>query len=360
MVVTISYDGGGWTVPYLIGITAYLQQHQQHPSGRMIEIKYTGVSCGACVALAAAMDVSMAELMEECVAWADVCRPCPLMTLHAVRTMCRRMIGGDDRVARLVEKNAFAAGVTRVDLGGLVPVVVSEFEGEAHLIDVVASSCRLPLFNSLPPPTLTHCWVVDGILSARFFEPPWESDVVVRVSPSKDRVEADICCQERVPLARFVVPLEEDGLRHLYNLGVADGPALVDLIFGLAKKIPHTGSGRGSTSRTHHDRRPSLDQRLHVGGRCKLFLPARCRAARKESKTDDDDPGLLLLLPPPPPPPPLPSPLPGGDRAAAAIQHRRHVHEIRARTLLSQPPSCRFPPQATARRCRDNLMWRRY
>ena len=64
-VATVSYDGGGWTIPYLIGMTAHLQRavrdfaedaedaEATHPP--RVVLRFAGVSSGACVALAAAL-----------------------------------------------------------------------------------------------------------------------------------------------------------------------------------------------------------------------------------------------------------------------------------------------------------------
>lgn len=308
-VATVSYDGGGWTIPYLIGMTAHLQRavrdfaedaedaEATHPP--RVVLRFAGVSSGACVALAAALDIPMDDLMAECLSWAPLCRACPLLTLQAVRAICRRMLGGGDaaRASACVEalnrSGRFALGVSRLaarrglaerlllppGVGRLEPVVLGgAFLDEEDLIEAVAASCRLPLLNTLPPLGSPPHTLVDGVLASRFFEPPWRSDVIARVSAYPGRAGADICCPEDIPLPGYLVPLEEAGLRRLYDLGVADGPRLARMLLPPGAKKAASGSSRSRQVDDpfpyhHHDRSPRLYERLHVDRRLDVLVP---------------------------------------------------------------------------------------
>ncbi len=72
-IATVNYDGGGWTIPYLIGISAYISDHAEDLSNADTMVKYAGVSAGSCVALASALGVSMDALMEDVISWGYVC-----------------------------------------------------------------------------------------------------------------------------------------------------------------------------------------------------------------------------------------------------------------------------------------------
>lgn len=280
---TLNYDGGGWTIPYLIGISARLSESALDLSDTNVTLKYAGVSAGACVALASALGVSMDDLMEDVMKASDVCRPCPLLTLSAVRLICMKMIKDDEQVRRLSDEQSFAVGITRVAPlqskprfigdGKLSTVVVSSFESKNDLIEKVVSSCRLPMINTLPRGK-PHEYI-DGNLLTRFIEVPWrnEHDREVRVSPNKDAEGSDVSCREIVPLQNHVVPFERDGLMRLYELGKADGYDVLNRILlsgpdASGKKILRTGQ-----ETYEDDWSTRFDQRLHVDRRRDLRLP---------------------------------------------------------------------------------------
>ena len=274
-VATVCYDGGGWTIPYLIGATRYLQQQQQqqqqHAKNRTLA--YTGVSSGACVALAAALGVPMDDLMDEVVTWARACRQCPWLTVTAVRSICRGHIGGDLPTERSLGllRGRFAVGVSRPvrlagRLVGLEPRVLSEFGKHGDgLLDAMAATCTVPYVNTLPslvPPI--DC--LDGVLTGRFFEPPWDTDAAVRISASADRREAAVACPEQLSLFDSLVPMSEARLAALFELGAAEGGPRLDaaLTAGLLEaRRPRKKDGR----RVKDDRRACFDERVHVGGR---------------------------------------------------------------------------------------------
>ena len=239
--VTVCFDGGGWTIPYLIGAV------DGAGLGDRDDVAYAGVSSGACVALAAALGVPMRSLMDDCVAWARVCRPVPALTVNAVRSICRRRVEALPSRAELLARvdGRLAIGVSappappssgssrsRLRLP-LESRVVSRFRDGAHVVSVVTASCTVPYVNA-PPPSFApeperRLGYLDGVLTARFFPPPWGGPVV-RVSPTRGRACADLACPADTSLLDSIVPLDEDGLEALFELGRRDGPRLASLI----------------------------------------------------------------------------------------------------------------------------------
>ena len=279
-IATVSYDGGGWTIPYLIGVSAYLHENRKDIDDSETLVKYAGVSAGSCVALASALGVSMDDLMSEVITWADICRPCPLLTLQAVRFMCNKMIVNEDQVESLNESHSFALGVTRVIPGKmrfkgdgmLRTVVASRFDGKGDLVEKVVSSCRLPMINTLPPINGVPYEYIDGNLLTRFIDLPWHSDVEIRVSPNKDAKGSDVSFQEDVPIPRHIVPYDKAGLRRMYDAGKLDGREVVRRMQKISceKILPSE-----QESKHTNDRSTSFYKRLHVDCRRYFCLPQR-------------------------------------------------------------------------------------
>jgi predicted acylesterase/phospholipase RssA len=284
--VAVCYDGGGWTIPYLIGITKALQDDART---RLDPPAFAGVSSGACVALAAALDVPMEDLLGECLEWARTCRAFPHMSVTAVRAICKRRLAvhSDAETSRRLE-GRFAVGVSRHTGLSLVlePHVVSSFATAAEVAAVVAASCTVPGVNTLPdliPPDERRLGYVDGVLTMRFFAwPAAEQHFEVRVSAATDRKGATIACPVRLPLLSGVYPMPERDLIDLYGLGLADGPKLVEVVHDRRyEKDRGTLIGHHRQQRPQHDRSTVVYERLHVGGRRDIRVPqASPHAAR--------------------------------------------------------------------------------
>jgi hypothetical protein len=237
------FDGGGWSFPYLLGIGEHLQRNESR--GRLadlgIDLRYVGVSSGACVALAAALDVPMADVMRESVAWAPVCRRAPWRAVEAVRAICDRFVDGDEAVAELDRAGTFAVGLSRVvenkschgERAGyrLVPVVHGSFGGSrGRLTEKLVGSCSVPGVTS-PLMLPKHLDEIDGVLTERFpSRLPWAAGSVVRLSASPGRRQADVACRESTPLMRCLSPPDEPALQRLRELGLSDGPRVLSLI----------------------------------------------------------------------------------------------------------------------------------
>ena len=274
----MSYDGGGWTIPYMIGVTRAFQDLRIDEESTA----FVGASSGACVALAAALGVPMESLMSECLAWARTCRVCPQLTVTAVRTICRGRLGErldlGERLGDIIG-GRFAVGVSEVCRGGggLSPRVVSSFRGGAgEVAALVASSCTVPYVNSIPgwtPARERDLGFVDGVLTMRFFEVPGVISAriggdprVIRVSAAKDRAGADVRCPIDTSLISSLVPLPEKELIDLYELGVAEGPRLAGLL--------RTNSPPTLQLEKNHDRHTRFVD-LHVGRGRDAHLPPK-------------------------------------------------------------------------------------
>ena len=221
MHITVCYDGGGWTFPYMAGVTKYMQEHDEHTSS------YCGISAGSCVGLAAALGVPMDTLMSEFMKWAPHCRWCPWLTVRCVRDVCDKMIRithPDVRDGDPVElRRNFAVGVSELGANAwLHQVLVKSFPSKEHLVEVMGSACSLPFVNT---------WGVgrrfDGGLTARFFLPPWPTDRMIRLSTCNTRRGATHTCETRIPWWRSIVPYDDDRLTRLYHQGYADGPRIL-------------------------------------------------------------------------------------------------------------------------------------
>ena len=241
---TVCYDGGGWTIPYLLGVTEALQE-----DGLSESLAFTGVSSGSCVALAAALGVPMAQLMAECLAWSHLCRACPVLTVTAVRSICRGRLEAVEAVeaveaGRVQERleGRFAVGVKPYHKNELL--IVSAFEDLETVAATVAGSCTVPYVNTLPPLLSARekeLGYLDGVLSAHFFTPPWagKESIIVNVSAVQGRVGATIACPERLPFTSGVVPMSENRLVDLWHLGVSDGPKLRAALLPKCKQPCH-------------------------------------------------------------------------------------------------------------------------
>ena len=212
MIVTLSYDGGGWTFPYLAGITKYLQDHPV--TG--VEFRYAGISAGSCVGLAAALGIPMDKFMQECLAWAPWCRWCPLLTVRAVRAICSNLVTTNSAATTL---SSFAVNVSALSWPKLQSVVLSSFGSKAELVGRMGDTCSLPLLNTF---SLGQQYY-DGGLSTRFFTPPWRSDKVITLSACKLRRGATYTCSVKIPWWRSIVPYSDAGLKRLYDIGYRDG-----------------------------------------------------------------------------------------------------------------------------------------
>ena len=282
-VTTINYDGGGWTIPYLIGISSRLNN-----AGKVL--KYAGVSAGACVAIASALGVSMDDLMEDVLKAASECRPYHLRTLSEVERICNKMIKDDEQVRRLTESQSFAVGITRVNLfdkktrrfvgdGTFSTVVVSKFKGKDDLVEKVVSSCRLPMINTLLSTTGKPYEYIDGNLLVRFIEVPWEQSNEIRVSSNKDADGSDVSCQEEVPLRNHIIPYDEKDLVRLYEIGKADG-------YDVLNRVLHPNTEKiVRIDQDTNDWSTCFDKRLHVDRRLDLRLPKEGACWSSPSRT---------------------------------------------------------------------------
>ena len=111
-VLTLCYDGGGWTFPYLAGVTKRIQENERRKNTK---IKYIGISSGACVALAAAIDIPMETLVAHAEEWAKYCKVCPLLTVTAVRSITKTLLSKSNvkTIDDLNRKNNFALCVSK-------------------------------------------------------------------------------------------------------------------------------------------------------------------------------------------------------------------------------------------------------
>ena len=289
MSVIVCYDGGGWTIPYMIGVTKALQDQQRAFATDASDATdatdaldatdassaFVGVSSGACVALAAALGVPMESLLEECIAWARICRACPQLTVTAVRAICvgRLAEHSADDVTRIL-KDRFAVGVSRQKKNRsdrvLEPHVVSCFDSPEDVAAIVAASCTVPYVNTFPrwiPEEERKLGYIDGVLTMRFFTPPMISAAstrVIRVTSATDRRDADICCPKQTSLLAGIVPPTDRELVELYDLGVAEGPKLARLL-----RAEATGKKTASPIgiHTNDDRSTRFHECVHVGRR---------------------------------------------------------------------------------------------
>lgn len=223
-VITLSYDGGGWTFFYALGFTKYVQE--KIATLPNIDVRYAGISAGSCVGLAAALGVPMDDLYNEGVKWSKWCRMFPMLATHAIRCMCHKFIK-DDATARLLD--SFAVNVTSFTPRPR-PNVFSRFISKTHLVNLMTSTCTIPLVNSI------NLWSghFDGGFSARFFEPPWESDEIYNISPWSHRarpsslqpkVHPVITPPFKIPWYRLIIPFKEEKLNELSEQGYKDAEA---------------------------------------------------------------------------------------------------------------------------------------
>lgn len=248
-IITICYDGCGWAFPYMAGVTKRIQEHVrefEHKEGNekwrgKIELRYAGVSAGACVGLAAALGVSMDDMMNEAMAWVDTCRKCPLKTVGAVIDMCGKFIKDDDVVREL---KGFALGVSQYDKNYKIEdgkgddgfgrgrlskilkmksLVFSRFNNKEELTNMIEDTCSLPFLNSWS--IKKHYY--DGGLSRRFFKLPWKSNEIIRISSFKGKEGADLACSVWMPLFRVIYPYRVDILREMFELGYEEARSIL-------------------------------------------------------------------------------------------------------------------------------------
>lgn len=233
-IITLSYDGGGWTHPYAAGFTKYVQINK-HKFPRNTQFRYAGISAGSCVGLAAALDIPMDTLFHESLKWSRWCRYCPLLTTRAVRAICNTLVKDDAHAQSLTN---FAVNTTtfRFDRRRLKPTtnVIDRFDDKKHLADIMVGTCSLPLLNHLPLPFFTsRPQHYDGGFSGRFFTPPWLASsnmptqskdeqphhMHIKISPWRHRKDATHTPSFNIPWYRLIFPYNTQGLKYLYERG---------------------------------------------------------------------------------------------------------------------------------------------
>ena len=297
---TVCYDGCGWTLPYLIGVTEHLQRERASTLASL-DLRYAGVSSGACVALAAALEVPMPELMSELLQWAPTCRRKPWTSAAAVEDICRRIVKDDASVEALERSGRFAVGVSRLELPGrggeahsrklalhalhssacdgatasslFESVVRSSFGGDKErLVSFLVASCSVPGLTSPADVPLLNGKYLDGALSARFFRLPWRTDATVRLSAFPGRTDADVACRVSTPLLRCFAPPGEAELLRLHELGLEDGPEVVRLLLSKTSRARVAHAEADDDDRSHEPR-TRLEQRMHVVRGRRVLLP---------------------------------------------------------------------------------------
>ena len=222
-VVSLCYDGGGWTFPYLAGITKTVVNHPKLK--RNVNFKFAGSSSGACVALAAALDVPMDLLFKESIKYINLVRFFPMLTVLAVKQLALKFLKDRPDVLRQLEEPKLAINVTKMQYG-VIPRkhIIYKFNNKTHIVKTAMNTCAVPLINSFALFRRSY----DGALTSRFFTLPWKSDLVIKLSSCKVRRDADFCLQAKhIPLYRTIIPYNHQGMEFLFKQGETDGKAVV-------------------------------------------------------------------------------------------------------------------------------------
>lgn len=221
IVVTLSYDGCGWAFPYLAGVTKRVQELQENEIvKRHVLFKYSGISSGACVALAAALDVDMEELMMDALDWSRWCRLCPWLTCYAVIKIAKNCIDDVFDIKQFNEKKGFALGVLERRFLKLKPTVISKFKSMDELQKMVCYGCSIPMVNAIPM-SLRY---FDIGCCMRFLNIPWTTDLHFKISPWHQNKYAN-CRPKHSLISKWnaFIPLHKQKLVDLYHQGYEDG-----------------------------------------------------------------------------------------------------------------------------------------
>ena len=259
----IFFDGGGWTVPYTIGVAYTLQKRVAHE-----QLRYAGVSAGACVALALALDVPMMKLMYHVLRWSKVCRMNPQTTATAINDICQVLVEDSDLslISGPHNSKRLIIGATLAKFGDKpVRVVNNELSSIDEVMRTLNMTCSLPFINTNVIELSDEGMVIDGVLvndKGDFARRPDET--LHRISCNykySDKTDKDIVCSRKLTLSNSIYPMEVDHLKDLFWLGAEEGKELVHLL----KTNPSAPS-----IRPHHHRVrapkpiPSVTRRITV------------------------------------------------------------------------------------------------
>lgn len=236
----LSFHGGGWTLPYLVGLVCHLQQvgHVGHDD----EYKYMGVSSGACVALAAALSIPMPDLMDEILVWAALCRKHPSKTCVAVAEIFRTLapaVTEDAIVRRLSHESNPLCIVTGEKVPGrpIYPVVYdhTSFTSYEVVMRALVGSCTIPYVNAHSVYTFAERsgrrgTVLDGMLAKPYVDRIDPFETTITVSTNRWKRASDFAYAGDLTLTEAIIPQPRAQLLELYEHGKRDGPALVEAI----------------------------------------------------------------------------------------------------------------------------------
>lgn len=227
MIVTLQYDGGGWTFPYLAGVTKRIQDLEDNCTvANRICFKYAGISSGACVALAAALDIPMDDLMDLAMPWVPWCRAFPWCTGMAVKRITQQILTRYEITTQEIQNmDNFAVGLSEYDgtIKKYKGIVMSSFSSHNDLTSIMTECCNIPYVNAF---ALKPCRYYDGGFTQRFFKVPWDSDFNIKLSSCKSRNEATYRCALNIPKYRAIIPYKRVKLLELYELGYKDGETI--------------------------------------------------------------------------------------------------------------------------------------
>lgn len=227
----VFFDGGGWTVPYTIGVAYTLQKMKYR------DVNYAGVSAGACVALALALDVPMMKLMYEVLRWSKVCRMNPQNTATAINEICQTLVEDSDLslISGPENSNRLIIGATLARLDGyklpLKRVVNNELSSIDEVMRTLNMTCSLPFINTNVVEFCDRGIVIDGVLvNDRGAFAKFPDETLYRISCNhkySDKTDNDVVCSRKLTLTDSIYPMEPDDLKSLFWLGAEEGKQLM-------------------------------------------------------------------------------------------------------------------------------------
>mmetsp|Transcript_21738 Transcript_21738/g.73878 ORF Transcript_21738/g.73878 Transcript_21738/m.73878 type:complete len:390 (+) Transcript_21738:449-1618(+) len=184
--VTFGFDGAGWMGAFHFGVAMYLEQYI---SRCCPQLRFTGVSAGACVAAGLAMNIDIHALCQLALSRQLEAKNDPFSMCECVPWVFERATPDEQSNFLTGVNGRFACNLSIAKLGGVsvvyTPLVYTEFHSRSELISVLRGTTHIPVLGGALGSVVGDARVFDGCLSADFISYP-ENDartLMVHISP---------------------------------------------------------------------------------------------------------------------------------------------------------------------------------
>lgn len=225
MMTRISFDGGGWTFPFMFGVGVYIQDTFECMNDTFV---FCGVSVGSCVATSLASGSPIRPMYEEAVnKYETPVRTNPFLMVDTMDECVQKHLSRDEDILKDVSKR-LRIGVSHSEYvwQDMVPRYFSSFRDRRHITRCIRASCNLPVVGSIRGYTVDDTPYFDGGLTDEFIDLRDDPDTnictseEIRVSPWSNTVSSNwIGSDIGIPHKWAYLPHSKEALIALYELG---------------------------------------------------------------------------------------------------------------------------------------------